>query len=191
MRVVIPGFSASTKAHHEAHLPTIQNAAQAHARLSRAHENQSRTRRHQRAQGEGKGTTRSLSGCGVTSRKVSRAAAVMRQASEFEAVQRSGSRIASPNFVLRAAPNDESHARLGIIAGKKTAARAVDRNRARRLIREAFRATSKQIGAYDVTIQLRNDLRGELNPSVREELRSLLDTLVRRVSDYAPRSDRQ
>jgi len=127
----------------------------------------------------------------VTGRKVARATAVMRQASDFEAVQRSGRRLVSANFVVRAAPNGEAHARLGIIAGKKTAARAVDRNRARRLIREAFRATSQQIGAFDVTVQLRSNLRGELNPSVREELRSLLDTLVRRVSDYAPRSDRQ
>ena len=63
---VIPGFSASPKAvHHEANLPTIENAPQAHARLSRAHENQGRTRRHQRAQGEGKGTTRCLSESGA------------------------------------------------------------------------------------------------------------------------------
>lgn len=127
----------------------------------------------------------------MSGRNVSRAAGVMRQGSQFEAVQRTGSRIASRNFVLRAAPNGEAHPRLGIIAGKKTAARAVDRNRARRLIRVAFRETAPQIGAYDVTIQLRNDLRSELNPSVREELRDLLETLVRRVSDYAPRSDRQ
>jgi ribonuclease P protein component len=106
-------------------------------------------------------------------------ARTLRARADFEAVLRSGSRLATRNFVLRARPNDYAHARLGIIAGRKVAARAVDRNRARRLIREAFRSALFRLGPYDVTIQLRGDLRGELNGGVREELEKLLESLSR------------
>jgi len=103
----------------------------------------------------------------------------MRQRADFEAVLRSGSRFATRNFVLRAQVNGYTHARLGIIAGKKAAPRAVDRNRGKRLIREAFRAARSSLGSYDVTIQLRSDLRRELNGAVREELETLLESVAR------------
>lgn len=98
-----------------------------------------------------------------------------------------GWRLASRNFVLRAGPNKLLHARLGIIAGKKVAARAVDRNRAKRLIREAFRAAAGILGPYDITLQIRSDLRGELNDSVRAELAKLLESLALRTAS-APES---
>ena len=113
----------------------------------------------------------------------------MRSRSDFEAVLRSGSRLASRNFVLRAAPNTVPHARLGIIAGKKAAARAVDRNRVKRLIRETFRGVLPALGSYDVTVQLRTDLRAELNDSIREELGSLLQSFMRRTQAYLPQRD--
>lgn len=107
---------------------------------------------------------------------------MLRQPTDFEAVLRTGWRLASRSFVLRAGPNEALQARLGIIAGKKVAARAVDRNRARRLIREAFRAVAPMLGAYDVTIQIRSDLRSELNENVRAELAKLLQSLVLRTT---------
>lgn len=93
---------------------------------------------------------------------------------------RSGLRVSSRNFVARALRNTCGHPRLGLIAGRKAAARAVDRNRVKRLIREIFRADASAFGPFDVTIQLRNDLRSQNNESVRTELRGLLDSLDRR-----------
>lgn len=107
---------------------------------------------------------------------------MLRQRADFEAVLRSGSRVASRNFVLRAHPNAVAYGRLGIIAGRKVAPRSVDRNRAKRLIREAFRTALASLGPYDVTIQLRGDLRRELNNSVREELAKLLGSVARRAA---------
>ena len=104
---------------------------------------------------------------------------ILRERADFEAVLRSGCRFASRHFVLRAQANGYTHARLGIIAGRKAAARAVDRNRGKRLVREAFRTALSSLGPYDVTIQLRSDLRGELNGAVREELRKLLESVAR------------
>lgn len=115
----------------------------------------------------------------------------MRQRAEFESLLRSGARFTSRNFVVRAGPNGRPHARLGIIAGKKAAARAVDRNRAKRLIREAFRTVSADLASLDIAVQLRGDLRAELNRTARDELAKLLETLVRRMArERAPPSDR-
>jgi ribonuclease P protein component len=116
----------------------------------------------------------------VTGQARTTRASVLRDRSVFEAVLRTGCRISSRNFLLRAQANELTHARLGMIAGKKVAARAVDRNRAKRLIREAFRAAAAGLGAVDVTVQLRSDLRRESAQAVRGELGKLLEKLAAR-----------
>ena len=178
---------------HEKNLPTFQNAPQAHARLSGAHENQSGTRGHQCAASEGESAARRLSernasdaekpsGSAKRQPGVPRGAHVLRKATDFENVLRSGCRMVSPNFVLRAASNDMAYSRLGIIAGRKSAPRAVDRNRAKRLVREAFRTAAPRLGTHDVTIQLRGNLRDAANSAVRQELQTLLERFVRRTA---------
>ena len=102
---------------------------------------------------------------------------------------RAGTRAAGRNFVVRAVPNTGEQARLGIIAGRKAAARAVDRNRGKRLVREVFR--SADLGAHDVAVQLRNDLRAQTNDALRSELLTLMNAAVREcrrqaVSDRKP-----
>ena len=111
---------------------------------------------------------------------------MLRSGADFESVLRSGLRLGSRNFVLRARANALGIPRLGIIAGRRAAARAVDRNRGKRLIREAFRSAAPAIGAYDVTIQLRTDLRNDLNSAIRGELGELFDALVRRSGARPP-----
>jgi ribonuclease P protein component len=57
---------------------------------------------------------------------------------QFERVRRAGRSWASGPVVLNAAPNGQEGIRFGFVTGKKVGG-AVDRNRARRLIREAVR----------------------------------------------------
>lgn len=83
--------------------------------------------------------------------------------------------MTSPNFAVWVQPNASAQPRLGIVAGKKAAARAVDRNRAKRLIREAFGVMFHEVGPVDVVVQLRSDLRKLDNAAVRDELRRLLE----------------
>ena len=57
---------------------------------------------------------------------------------QFERVRRAGRSWASGPVVLNAAPNGQEGNRFGFVTGKKVGG-AVERNRARRLIREAVR----------------------------------------------------
>lgn len=52
-----------------------------------------------------------------------------------------------------ARPNGTGSARLGLIVGKRVLKRAVDRNRAKRLIRESFRQRV-EMPAVDVVVRL-------------------------------------
>jgi ribonuclease P protein component len=77
-------------------------------------------------------------------------------------------------------PNDGPVARIGIITSKRVAARAVDRNRAKRLVREAFRQIRHRLGAVDVVVQLRRCPAGGLGPAAGVEIAKLLDELAAR-----------
>ena len=50
-------------------------------------------------------------------------------------------------------PNDSGAARLGLMVGKKVLRRAVDRNRAKRMIRESFRR-QRRLPAVDVVVRV-------------------------------------
>lgn len=102
------------------------------------------------------------------------AALRLRRAAEFEAVLSEARRVSSRNFNAWARPNGGTSARLGIIAGRKAAARAVDRNRGKRIIRELFRALLADLGSVDVVVQLRTTLRDTDNATLRTELSRLL-----------------
>ena len=106
---------------------------------------------------------------------------MLRKRGEFEAVLRDGIKVVSNHFIMRASPNALARARLGMIAGRKAAPRAIDRNRGKRLIREAFRRCLS-FGAYDVVVQLRDNLREEDNHAVRAELDSAFVRLAKRCS---------
>ena len=45
-------------------------------------------------------------------------------------------------------------ARLGLIVGKRVAPRAVDRNLARRIIRESFRVNRRRLPNFDLVVQV-------------------------------------
>jgi len=85
-------------------------------------------------------------------------------------------------FVLKASTNQLTGARLGLIAGRRAARRSVDRNRAKRLAREAFRAVRDKLPALDLVLQLRNDLRRRGSAEVRGELDKLLRDVAARCT---------
>lgn len=106
------------------------------------------------------------------------------QAHEFKAVLISDWRRSGRNFILRAIANELRGPRLGMIASRKAARRAVDRNRGKRIAREAFRAALARLPAVDVVLQLKGDLRDSGNNDLREELDRLLRDLTKRFGVF-------
>lgn len=62
-------------------------------------------------------------------------------------------------------PNKLSYPRLGILISKQVVRYAINRNRIRRHIREAFRLRQHQIQAYDILVLLQKNI---TNQSIRE-----------------------
>lgn len=82
------------------------------------------------------------------------------------------------HFMVFARPNGLTHARIGIIASKRVAPRAVDRNRAKRLVREMFRTMRHRLSGTDVVVQLRRwSPRGAV-AAARADLARLLEDLA-------------
>ena len=72
-------------------------------------------------------------------------------------------------MLLRTA--DDASLRLGVIAGKRTLRRAVDRNRAKRLMREAYRLNRHQFsGVCDVVLIARRQIAKSSLTTVENDL---------------------
>jgi ribonuclease P protein component len=75
----------------------------------------------------------------------------LRKRADFLRVQASGARVQTRSFVVLIAPGaGEGDCRLGIVASRKVGG-AVERNRAKRLVREAFR---RQAGLFPARVDV-------------------------------------
>ncbi len=100
---------------------------------------------------------------------------------EFDRVYRRGRSHANRYLVLYAFPNGEDNGpRLGISVGRKVG-EAVERNRVKRVLREAFWACADEVpSSYDVVLSARADaaelVRRRGKAGMEEALRELLTT---------------
>lgn len=94
----------------------------------------------------------------------------------------------SAHFVLYARSNQLDHARLGIVAAKRFAPRAVTRNTIKRVARELFRQSA--LPAIDCIVRLSKPVNSKAEPAttarLKAKLRSELAQLLR--SQVAPES---
>jgi len=74
-----------------------------------------------------------------------------------------------------ARPNGLPLARIGIIASKRVAPRAVDRNRAKRLVREVFRKMRHRLGGVDLVVELKRCPSPGFNSAAGAEITRLLE----------------
>jgi ribonuclease P protein component len=119
------------------------------------------------------------------------ASARIRKRLEFRAAQDLGRRISTPHFILLLYARKEpgAPARLGVVASRRVGT-AVVRNRAKRLVREAFRATRELWATgIDLVVIVRRPLDHLKLDHVASEWRSV-DGLVRKRTAEA-RADRQ
>ena len=64
---------------------------------------------------------------------------------DFQCVFKAGKRYRGNEFTVIARANELDFPRLGLAISRRSAARAVDRNRIKRLVRERFRTAAAQM----------------------------------------------
>jgi ribonuclease P protein component len=96
---------------------------------------------------------------------------------EFDRVFRTGWRLDGRLFVLLAAPNGRTLARLGLTVGRRLGG-ATDRNRARRLLRESFRRQPPDAArGLDLVLLAKADIVGRSQAEVDREYRDRIRRL--------------
>jgi ribonuclease P protein component len=114
--------------------------------------------------------------------RLPRSARVLRREYYQEAIAAGPARTRR-HFRVYLRPNGLTQARIGIIASTRAARRAVDRNRFKRMAREAFRQAQHRLGGVDVVIQLRRYPEEGSMAVARSELARLLEELASRSRD--------
>ena len=117
-------------------------------------------------------------------------AARLLKTDEFSSVFRLRPWRRSAHFVVYARPTGND-ARLGLVIGKKYAARAATRNLVRRIAREAFRVRRAEFGGWDILLRLHTRFDKKALPSAasvplkalcRAEIDELLNRAAREIA---------
>jgi len=103
----------------------------------------------------------------------------LHNAEEFSAVLRLRCFTSGEFFQIFAKPNNLVHPRLGLIVAGKVEHLAVNRNRAKRLLRELFRIRQQYLAGLDLVVRLRRPLPCEGLPKVTAEAEMLMIQLQR------------
>jgi|TARA_B100002003_G_scaffold251468_2_gene295235 ribonuclease P protein component len=90
-------------------------------------------------------------------------------------------KVSCQSFLILASTNSTTYPRLGLIIAKKNVARAVQRNRVKRLIRESFRHNKALIGGLDIVFLARKDAGNLSNGRISERVQVLLAELSKRA----------
>jgi ribonuclease P protein component len=77
----------------------------------------------------------------------------LRQSGAFEHLLKAGSRKSVAGFTFYFERRDAGPPRLGMLVSRKHAARATERNRIKRCIREAFRLEQESLGPVDILVR--------------------------------------
>jgi ribonuclease P protein component len=103
---------------------------------------------------------------------------------EFQKVYRNGQRYDKPLMTAFALLNNSSEHRLGITASRKAIGNAVQRNRAKRVLRETFRLShpslSRLTGKYDWVLNAKRQLLSSKTGSAQVEFEDILKSLANR-----------
>ncbi len=87
---------------------------------------------------------------------------------DYDYVFEQAKKVVTAGFVVLYRDNNVGHARLGLALSKKMIAKAHDRNRIKRLLREHFRHA--QLPAVDVVVLARHGIAKETNSNINTKL---------------------
>lgn len=116
----------------------------------------------------------------------------LRTRREYLAAQRSGARLHTAHFVLvlSLGPNPNGPSRLGVTVTRKIGG-AVQRNRCRRVVREAFRLDPKMLpNGVDFVVVAKDGAPGLGLREVREEWGKVRSALQRRAKELVSARER-
>jgi len=97
----------------------------------------------------------------------------LRKSRDFKKVFDHGKSLGGSTVAFYFLPNDLGFPRAGFIASKKVSKRAVDRNRAKRLMREVFRLNKHRLKPYDLVFIARKGILGKKYQDVEKDFLSL------------------
>ena len=101
----------------------------------------------------------------------------LRTQAQFSVVREAGASAVGRMLVIRALPAADQQRRAAIIISRRFSLRAVDRNRARRLLKEAVRPLFPAFPLMWVTLIPRQAIKGRTIHEVRPEVTRLLRQL--------------
>lgn len=102
----------------------------------------------------------------------------LKKSTDFAAVFQQQNKTVAKYFVVYQRDNDFHCYRLGVVVSKKQAAHAVDRNRLKRLVKEAFRLNQHQIRASDYVVVGR----GRAVQASNDEIRRCLSWILSQIA---------
>lgn len=102
----------------------------------------------------------------------------MRGAAAFARLFRQGRRIEAEHLQLLAAPAGGAIGQVGYVIGKQQLTLAVDRNRLKRMLREAVRLRRPALDGFDIVLRLRRGCPPAGIAAVGAEAARLLDALT-------------
>ena len=100
---------------------------------------------------------------------------------DYDHVFQDAKKILSPHFIILHRDNTLGFARLGLALSKKMIAKAHDRTRIKRLLRESFRL-SQGMAAVDIVVLARPKLAQASNSDLLAEMRGSWSKLLLRSS---------
>lgn len=94
---------------------------------------------------------------------------------DYDRVFEQAKKIVSPDFILLSRDNDLGYPRLGLALSKKMIAKAHDRNRIKRLLRECFRQSA--LPSVDMIFLARSGVAKQTNTGINTRLKTTWDKL--------------